>query len=83
MAMKVTLKAPVQIEEVDAEIIVVAGCALGFVAANQPPHVLHVDPGTEMAVHAVSSDDLLVSIDGRSTETMVQADVAKALQNAT
>jgi len=80
--MQVTLNKPVSLEEVDTEIIVIAGCALGFVAQNQPPHVLHVDPGTEMANHGVQSDDLLVNIDGVSTNNMQQSEVAKQLRNA-
>jgi len=79
--MQVTLNKPVSLEEVDTEIVVVAGCALGFVAMNQPPHVLHVDPGTEMASHGVQNDDLLVSIDGVSTMNMTQSEVARQLRN--
>jgi hypothetical protein len=81
--MEVNLTQPVSVEEVDDEIVVVAGCALGFVAPKQPPHVLHVDPGTETASYGIQSDDLLVSIDGQDTRSMVQAEMAKLLKVAT
>merc|ERR1719210_1978930 len=79
---EVTLAQPVRIEAVDPEILVVAGCALGFVAPQQPPHVLHVEDGTEMATHGVQSDDLLIRIDGCDTHTMAQEEVAKHLDTA-
>lgn len=82
MAMQVTLSQPVALEEVDAEIVVVAGCALGFVAPGQPPHVLHVDVGTDMARHGIQSDDLLVSIDGQNTRLLAQDQVAQLLKGA-
>mmetsp|Transcript_101245 Transcript_101245/g.179867 ORF Transcript_101245/g.179867 Transcript_101245/m.179867 type:complete len:812 (+) Transcript_101245:125-2560(+) len=81
--MQVTLSQPVAVEEVDAEIVVVEGCALGFVAPGQPPHVLHVDPDTETAGHGIQSDDLLVSIDGNDTSSMGQEKVAEMLRKAT
>jgi len=81
--MQVALKKPVELDEVDTEIVVVSGCALGFVAPGQPLHVLHVDPGTEMATHGVSNDDLLVGIDGNDPRNLTQAEVAKALSTAT
>lgn len=77
---QVTLKQPVVIDEVDAEIIIVAGCAFGFVAPQQPMHVLNVDPGTEMSSHGIKSDDLLVAIDGQDTRTMERAEIAKRLR---
>jgi len=82
MTIQVNLKQPVILEEVDSEILVVAGCALGFVAPRQPPHVLHVDDGTEMSSYGVKGDDLLVLVDGRDTRTMVHKEVADALRSA-
>lgn len=69
--MQVTLTQPVAVDEVDAEIVVVEGCALGFVAPGQPPHVLHVDPGQPLKC-GVQSDDLLLSIDGQQTAELSQ-----------
>eukprot|EP00929_Paragymnodinium_shiwhaense_P113840 TRINITY_DN82128_c0_g1_i1.p1 TRINITY_DN82128_c0_g1~~TRINITY_DN82128_c0_g1_i1.p1 ORF type:complete len:767 (-),score=233.47 TRINITY_DN82128_c0_g1_i1:116-2416(-) len=80
---EVVLPQPVPLDEVDQEIIVLAGCALGFVAAGQPPHVLHVDPDTEMEKRGIRSDDLLVSIDGRDPRNLAQSEVARALRDAT
>lgn len=79
--MQVTLTQPVAVDEVDAEIVVVEGCALGFVAPGQPPHVLHVDPG-QPAKHGVQSDDLLLSIDGQLTAQLSQEKVAELLRSA-
>lgn len=77
-----TLTPPVNVDEVDAEIVVVAGCALGFVAPGQPPHVLHVDPDTETAKHGIQSDDLLLSIDGQDISQLDQDKVAALLRTA-
>jgi len=71
----------VAVDEVDAEIVVVEGCALGFVAPGQPPHVLHVDPG-QPAKFGVQSDDLLLSIDGQQTAQLTQEKVAELLRSA-
>lgn len=79
--MQVTLTQPVAVDEVDAEIVVVEGCALGFVAPGQPPHVLHVDPG-QPAKYGVQSDDLLLSIDGQQTAQLTQEKVAELLRSA-
>lgn len=79
--MQVTLTQPVEVDEVDAEIVVVEGCALGFVAPGQPPHVLHVDPG-QPAKYGVQSDDLLLSIDGQQTAQLTQEKVAELLRSA-
>eukprot|EP00439_Symbiodinium_sp_Y106_P034994 s4598_g4.t1 len=81
-AVVVTLTPPVNVDEVDAEIVVVAGCALGFVAPGQPPHVLHVDPDTETAKHGIQSDDLLLSIDGQDISQLDQDKVAALLRTA-
>ncbi|CAJ1372454.1 unnamed protein product [Effrenium voratum] len=79
--MRVTLTQPISVDEVDAEIVVVDGCALGFVSPGQAPHVLHVDPG-EPAKFGVQSDDLLLSIDGQETASLSQEKVAALLRSA-
>lgn len=78
----VKLSTKATIENVDSEIVVVAGCALGLVAPRQPPHVLHVDPESEMVSSGVVSDDLLVSVDGQDTRLMNQKEVAAAIAGA-
>ena len=53
------------IEEVDSEITVVGGCAIGFVSETSPPHVLHVEPGSEMEKGGVKMDDILYKVNGK------------------
>lgn len=80
----INLGAPVSVEVVDTEIVVVGGCALGFVSEGQPPHVLHVDPGTDLANHGIQADDVLALIDGRKLNDIGAAkDVTDALKVAT
>jgi len=67
------------IEEVDSEICVVAGCALGFVAPHAPPHVLHVEDNSVIAREGVEMDDVLSHINDKEVATMQKADVVRAL----
>jgi len=66
----------------DEEIITLAGWDLGFITPGRPLHVLHVEPGAEIAAHGVCSNDLLVGIDGRGFDAIAKDDVAKTLQAA-
>ncbi|CAD7929483.1 unnamed protein product [Amoebophrya sp. A25] len=51
-------------EEVDAEIVVIAGCALGFVSTTSPPHVLHIESGSILDKHGIGMDDILLRVNG-------------------
>lgn len=53
------------LEEVDEEIAVIAGCALGFVSQNSPPHVLHVEADSILEQNGVQTDDVLWKVNGR------------------
>ena len=49
-------------EEVDAEIVVVAGCALGFVSSTCPPHVLHIEAESPLEIAGIGQDDILYKV---------------------
>lgn len=78
----VTLTKPLVLKDVEGQIIEVQGFALGFIEPGQPPYVLEVEPGTEMALHGVRADDILASIDGRDTSVMARDEIANALRSA-
>mmetsp|Transcript_34921 Transcript_34921/g.96436 ORF Transcript_34921/g.96436 Transcript_34921/m.96436 type:complete len:660 (-) Transcript_34921:120-2099(-) len=81
---QVQLQQPATVEEVDDEIIIVSGCALGLVGAGQPPHVLQVGEGTEVDKLGIIIDDYLVAVNGRSTRGMMTKDeVVRHLRGAT
>lgn len=80
---EVTLNKPLVPQEMEGEIIEVQGFVVGFIEAGQPPYVLEVEPGTEMALHGVRADDILASIDGRDTCAMSRDEVAAALRTCT
>ncbi|CAD7941582.1 unnamed protein product [Amoebophrya sp. A120] len=51
-------------EEVDAEIVVIAGCALGFVSKSCPPHVLHIEKSSDLDRNGIQMDDILYRVNG-------------------
>eukprot|EP00443_Scrippsiella_acuminata_P056718 CAMPEP_0115469630 /NCGR_PEP_ID=MMETSP0271-20121206/51580_1 /TAXON_ID=71861 /ORGANISM="Scrippsiella trochoidea, Strain CCMP3099" /LENGTH=489 /DNA_ID=CAMNT_0002896737 /DNA_START=53 /DNA_END=1519 /DNA_ORIENTATION=+ len=79
---QVALSQPVKLELVDEEIIAVAGCDLGFIMPGKPPQVLQVEKGSEMAAHSIRTDDVLVSVDGRSTQSMPKDELEQLLRTA-
>jgi len=78
----VELSQSARFEELDDEIVVLAGCALGFMGQGQPPHVLMVDDGTQIAHAGVQSDDILVKVDNKDPKLMTQQEFRVALQEA-
>lgn len=72
----------VVVEDVDEEIISVAGCTMGFILPGQPPHVLSVDPGSPTALQGVLADDMLVAIDGHDTHQLAKAEARRLLSSA-
>ena len=61
-------------EPVDEEIVVVSGCALGFVAANSPPHVLHIEEHSPLESAGVNQDDILYMVSLTPPKNRVKQD---------
>lgn len=60
--LEVTIDERPVFEEVDAEIVVVAGCALGFVSTRCPPHVLHIEENSSLDKAGIEMDDILYMV---------------------
>eukprot|EP00929_Paragymnodinium_shiwhaense_P048390 TRINITY_DN24471_c0_g3_i2.p1 TRINITY_DN24471_c0_g3~~TRINITY_DN24471_c0_g3_i2.p1 ORF type:complete len:783 (+),score=240.41 TRINITY_DN24471_c0_g3_i2:237-2585(+) len=73
---------PPSFQEVDSEIVMVCGVALGLVDANQPPHVLQVSDG-EVKVAGVQQDDRLVRVNSLDTGKMPRTDLLEQLKVCT
>lgn len=80
--LEVKLAQPLKPEEVDDEIITVGGIDLGFIMAGDPPHVLSVEPSTELGKHGVQTHDILATIDGKDTRTVARSEVMGLLSAA-
>lgn len=70
------------VDEVDEEILVIAGCALGLLAPGQPPQVLRVQDTTEEGLRQLMDGDQLVAVDGQDARHLARADLLAALRKA-
>jgi len=72
----------VQVEELEDEIISIAGCDLGLVPGSDRPHVLDLTAGSEVAAQGVQVDDVLLSVDSRDMRGLPRPAVLQALRAA-
>jgi len=76
------LTPPSSVKEVEGDILLLGGCALGFLAAGEPIHVLGVEDGSVAASVGVTTDAILLRIDDQDTTCMSQAALLEALRSA-